>query len=102
MGLTKPWEKAQMKRFISPKSFVLLFVSLITLIRAELSDIHRLEPPFWWSHFKDRKLELMVYGKGIGKTKRIRVYNSSNKIEKINVISLKKQTIKITCLLNLN
>ncbi len=91
MGLTKPWEKAQMKRFISPKSFVLLFVSLITLIRAELSDIHRLEPPFWWSHFKDRKLELMVYGKGIGKTKRIRVYNSSNKIEKkINVISLKK------------
>ena len=25
----------------------------------------------------------MVYGKGIGKTKRIRVYNSSNRIEKI-------------------
>ena len=80
-----------MKQFISPNFFILIFLFSITPIKADIKAIQRVEPPSWWTHFKERKLELLVYGEGIGKAKKIRVYNSAKKIEKkINVISLKK------------
>ena len=30
------------------------------------NQIERVEPPNWWTHFNDRKLELMVYKEKIG------------------------------------
>ena len=46
-----------------------IFISLIFLIVSKLPayDIKRIEPPFWWSGFNNKKLQLMVYGKDISK-----------------------------------
>ena len=32
---------------------------------AAAQEIDRIEPPFWWTGFKETSLQLMVYGEGI-------------------------------------
>ena len=71
--------------------FFLFYLVTVAEIDAKIKSVERVEPPSWWTHFKDRKLEIMVYGHEIGKTKKVNVYNRYNKKEKtIQIISLKK------------
>ena len=51
-----------MKRFI-----LLLFLFPLGLF-AQPAGINRVEPPFWWTGFQNPTLQLMVYGKDIGKS----------------------------------
>jgi len=46
----------------------LLFLLFPLCLTAQQEEIRRIEPPFWWIGFKDPSLQLMVYGKDIGKT----------------------------------
>ena len=71
--------------------FLSLHLLAVATIDAKINPIERVEPPFWWTHFKDRTLEIMVYGDKIGDTKKVSVYNRSNKKEKtIQIKSIKK------------
>ena len=46
---------------------VFLLLSNFLLFSQEIS-LSRVEPPFWWSGFKNRQLQLMIYGKNISTT----------------------------------
>ena len=49
------------------KRVYLLLVLFIPLMAcAQNSSIERVEPPFWWTGFKETGLQLMVNGPGIG------------------------------------
>ena len=52
------------------KIILLIFLYLITSWSSNGQEItlKRVEPPFWWTGFKNPELQLMVYGKNIGKT----------------------------------
>ncbi len=52
-----------MKRFLA-----LLLLILPTGLFAQQISLERIEPPFWWTGFKNHNLQLMVYGKDISKT----------------------------------
>jgi glycosidase len=49
------------------KRFILLLVLIPLGLFAQKPGILRVEPPFWWTGFKNPTLQLMVYGKEIGK-----------------------------------
>lgn len=51
-----------MKRLI-----VILFLLLSASLFAQQSRIERVEPPFWWTGFKNPEFQLLVYGKDIGR-----------------------------------
>lgn len=52
------------------KTFILIFFYFITSWPSFSQEITltRVEPPFWWAGFKNPELQLLVYGKNIGKT----------------------------------
>ena len=61
-----------MKRHLS-HLFAALFLAGLMLCmagpaaRAEAPDTPRVEPPFWWTGMKDGSLQIMLYGKDLGK-----------------------------------
>ncbi len=52
------------------KIFFLIFLYCFTSWSSSSQEIRllRVEPPFWWTGFKNPELQLLVYGKDIGKT----------------------------------
>ena len=46
---------------------ILISVTLLIISKLSAYDIERIEPPFWWSGFNNKKLQLMVYGKNVSK-----------------------------------
>ncbi len=51
------------------KRFAILFLVLLSLIAVgQPIKLDRVEPPFWWTGFKNQNLQLLVYGKDISKT----------------------------------
>jgi glycosidase len=54
------------------KTIALLAIVLITVVpgyAAGKPTLNRVEPPFWWTGFKNPSLQLMVYGERIAETK---------------------------------
>ena len=49
---------------ITPKN-ILVTIMLLIISKLSAYDIKRIEPPFWWAGFNNKKLQLMVYGKDI-------------------------------------
>ena len=58
------------KKFTFKLFFVFVFVSLnlIPVFAAVKPSINRVEPPFWWTGFKNPSLQLLVYGVKISET----------------------------------
>jgi len=54
------------KRIITLKNILTLGAFLIAS-KSFAYDIKRIEPPFWWSGFNNKELQLMVYGDNISK-----------------------------------
>ena len=52
------------------KTFILILIFCLTVWSSIGQDItlKRVEPPCWWTGFKNPELQLLVYGKNIGKT----------------------------------
>ena len=46
---------------------ILIGVMLLIVSKLPAYDIKRIDPPFWWSGFNNKELQLMVYGKDISK-----------------------------------
>ena len=44
---------------------LLIFSILLPLKEARSAEIHRVDPPFWWTGFKQSQLQLMLYGDNI-------------------------------------
>ena len=54
------------------KTLAFLAIVLITIVpgyAAVKPSLNRVEPPFWWTGFKNPSLQLMVYGERISETK---------------------------------
>ena len=49
--------------------FLFLFIHLLPVLGAMKPSLTRVEPPFWWTGFKNSSLQLMVYGDRISETK---------------------------------
>jgi len=47
----------------------ILLISLLPVYAANKPTLNRVEPPFWWTGFKNPSLQLMVYGERISETK---------------------------------
>jgi neopullulanase len=47
--------------------FSIIYFLSSPLVTAQEISIQHVEPPFWWTGFKDNRLQLMVYGKEISK-----------------------------------
>ena len=47
----------------------ILLISLFPAYAANKPTLNRVEPPFWWTGFKNPSLQLMVYGERISETK---------------------------------
>jgi glycosidase len=50
------------------KRFLLALLLLPMLLQAQTAGISRIDPPNWWTGFKNRNFQLMIYGRDIGKT----------------------------------
>jgi len=53
------------------KDLIVLFVFALFLANSAMSqniEIQRVEPPNWWAGMSNPKLQLMIYGEGVGKT----------------------------------
>ena len=61
---------------ILTKYLILLFIMILNL---KASENLKVEPPNWWTHFDDRKLELMVYKEKIGNSKILKILDSNKK-----------------------
>jgi glycosidase len=48
--------------------FILLFFVISWSSFSQEITLTRVEPPFWWTGFKNSSLQLLIYGKNIGKT----------------------------------
>ena len=72
--------KGVVLRFKNRAVFLVYLLSVAT-VYPNIKPIERVEPPSWWTHFTDRKLEILVYGDKIGDTKRVSVYNKLNQKE---------------------
>jgi glycosidase len=48
------------------KLLIALFVAATLPGVAQVPDIQKVEPPFWWTQMKHQQLQLLVYGKNIG------------------------------------
>ena len=69
------------------KTFILIFFYFITFWSSFSQEITltRVEPPFWWAGFKNPELQLLVYGKNIGKTDPS-VYSPGIELKRIHVM----------------
>jgi glycosidase len=50
-------------------SGIFLFLLLISSVFADGINLERIEPPFWWTGFKNTELQILVYGEDIGKSR---------------------------------
>lgn len=50
-------------------SLLLSFLSIQHLTGIFAQEVSRIEPPFWWTGMAESELQLLVYGKDIGKTR---------------------------------
>jgi glycosidase len=57
----------------NPK-FLIFTISLLFISVIAMSQIDRIEPPFWWAGMKNPELQLMVHGKNISDTKPVISY----------------------------
>ena len=64
-----------------------LFFMLPLCLLAQQAEIKRVEPPFWWTGFKNPSLQVMVYGRDIAKTG---VSIAGNKQETVMITSVHK------------
>jgi len=55
-----------MKKFYS--LLIILFTTVATL-HAQIADIERVEPEFWWTGFQETELQILVYGEDIGSSR---------------------------------
>ena len=80
------------KSLILGKSIRFYLTVLILVISTDIrSENIRVEPPFWWTHFDDKKLELMIHSTDVGKTKKVKILNDKNKkTGSIKLIDIKK------------
>jgi len=77
-----------LKKYLTP---YYIFFLLIFINSLEGDNNIKVEPPNWWIHFDDKRLELMIYGKDIGKTETIEILNNKNKkTDLITIVDLKK------------
>ena len=61
------------------------------ILNLKASENLKVEPPNWWTHFDDRKLELMVYKEKIGNSKILKILDSNKEVcNSIKIIDLKK------------
>ena len=69
------------------KTFILIFLYFITSWSSFSQEITltRVEPPFWWAGFKNPELQLLVYGKNIGKTDPS-VYSPGIELKRVHVM----------------
>ncbi len=49
--------------------FAIVLLTMIPILAANKPTLNRVEPPFWWTGFKNPSLQLMVYGERISETK---------------------------------
>ena len=61
------------------------------ILNLKASENLKVEPPNWWTHFDDRKLELMVYKEKIGNSTQI-IQASSLVKNKLTNVSIYRQT----------
>lgn len=47
---------------------ILLLFCCPLLMQAQPVEIQRMDPPFWWTGFKNRNLQVLIHGKDVGKT----------------------------------
>lgn len=50
-------------------SFIFVFLFTFSTAFADGINIERIEPPFWWTGFKNTELQILVYGEDIGKSR---------------------------------
>ena len=70
--------KSILRIFLQRSYFLLLAFSILL----GAPQIEKIEPPSWWTHFKDRDLEILVYGKNLGPINSVEVIDKNNKIAK--------------------
>ena len=75
--------KQLISRIISLLSLVL--ICTITVLATNKPTLNRVEPPFWWSGFKNPSLQLMVCGERISETKPELNYEGVELISSISV-----------------
>ena len=65
---------------------ILIGVMLLIVSKLPAYDIKRIDPPFWWSGFNNKELQLMVYGKDISKlTPKVKYKGVQiNKVHRVN------------------
>ena len=47
----------------------IVLLSVLPILAAIKPTLNRVEPPSWWTGFKNQSLQLMVYGTNISETK---------------------------------
>jgi len=60
-----------LKNFKDMRTCIFLTIFILAFSASALCqdiNLQRVEPPFWWKGFKNQQLQLLVYGKDIGKT----------------------------------
>ena len=69
------------------RRILILFLMIIpAFLHAQETGIERIEPPFWWTGFKNNRIQLMVYGKNIASTQ-VKIDNAG-----VSVIKTEKVT----------
>lgn len=65
------------------KLILVIFLLNSIFLLTQNNWIQRIEPPFWWTGFKNDTLQLLVYGKDISKSK-VKIESKSVQLLKIN------------------
>ncbi|MCI0751526.1 MAG: cyclomaltodextrinase N-terminal domain-containing protein, partial [Flammeovirgaceae bacterium] len=85
-----------------------LFVVVLYTSNAQVPDIQKIEPPFWWTGMKNTELQLLVYGKniststvslnypGVSITKIEKTENPNYQFVYLNITSARPGTFPIT------
>lgn len=60
--------KQRFNRIIVTNSLIVCYLLLFLNSYSQDITLSRVEPPFWWTGFKNHELQLLVYGKNIGST----------------------------------
>ncbi|MGB0522119.1 MAG: glycoside hydrolase family 13 protein [Flammeovirgaceae bacterium] len=68
------------------RSFLLLFLCLFATVSFAQIDIAKVEPPNWWVGMKNRQVQLIVHGDGIGAA------TVSAKYKKVKIVKVDKAT----------
>jgi len=60
-----------------------IFCLLTIFLFSQVIELSRVEPPYWWTGFKNRGLQLMIYGKNISKAE-VTIKSPYVKLMKVN------------------